>query len=156
MPRPPSAILPTPRRRPLMANIMQSQAVQQQLRVQGSLKQPISSPASKAVSNSPSATPCPCGSSRTKNWRRPLMVRQPYSVAVRSPSRSGYIPLLLRRRGLGGRGGPSLKGKGGLVGFRKTLNGKEGRVGFRKNEVELPLERVFVPYKGNRRGRKDY
>ena len=30
------------------------------------------------------------------------------------------------------RGGPSLKGKGGLVGFRKTLNGKEGRVGFRR------------------------
>ena len=31
------------------------------------------------------------------------------------------------------RGGPSLKGKGGLVGFRKSLNGKEGRVDFRKN-----------------------
>ena len=30
------------------------------------------------------------------------------------------------------RGGPSLKGKGGLVDFRKTLNGKEGRVGFRR------------------------
>ena len=30
------------------------------------------------------------------------------------------------------RGGPSLKIKGGLVGFRKTLNGKEGRVGFRR------------------------
>ena len=44
MPRPPSAIQPTPWRRPLMANIMQSQAVQQQLRVQGGLKQPISNP----------------------------------------------------------------------------------------------------------------
>ena len=30
------------------------------------------------------------------------------------------------------RGGPSLKGKGGLVGFRKTLNAKGGLVGFRK------------------------
>ena len=30
------------------------------------------------------------------------------------------------------RGGPSLKVKGGLVGFRKSLNCKEGRVGFRK------------------------
>ena len=30
------------------------------------------------------------------------------------------------------RGGLSLKGKGGLVGFRKTLNCKEGRVGFRR------------------------
>ena len=33
---------------------------------------------------------CPCGSSRTKNrssaaWRRPLMVRQPYSEAVWAP-----------------------------------------------------------------------
>ena len=46
MPRPPSAIQPTPWRRPLMANIMQSQAVQQQLRVQGGLKQPISNPIS--------------------------------------------------------------------------------------------------------------
>ena len=31
------------------------------------------------------------------------------------------------------RGGPSLKGKGGLVGFRKSLKVKEGRVDFRKN-----------------------
>ena len=31
------------------------------------------------------------------------------------------------------RGGPSLKGKGGLVGFRKTLKGKGGLVGFRKS-----------------------
>ena len=30
------------------------------------------------------------------------------------------------------RGGPSLKVKGGLVGFRKSLNCKEGRVDFRK------------------------
>ena len=29
-------------------------------------------------------------------------------------------------------GGPSLKAKGGLVGFRKTLNAKGGQVGFRK------------------------
>ena len=31
------------------------------------------------------------------------------------------------------RGGPSLKGKGGLVGFRKSLKVKEERVDFRKN-----------------------
>ena len=69
-----------------------------------------------AVSSSPSAAPCPCGPiPHKKNWRRPLMVRQPYSVAVRAPSRSGYIPLLLRRRGLGGRGGaPFGKGDGGI------------------------------------------
>ena len=30
------------------------------------------------------------------------------------------------------RGGPSLKGKGGLVGFRRSLKGKGGLVGFRK------------------------
>ena len=94
-----------------------------------SLKQPISVPMSKAISACHQhlhvqGGPIP----HEKNWRRPLMVRQPYSVAVRAPSRSGYIPLLLRRRGLGGRGGA-------------FLNGKEGRVGFRKNVVELPLER---------------
>ena len=32
------------------------------------------------------------------------------------------------------RGGPSLKGKGGLVGFRKTLKVKGGLVGFRKKQ----------------------
>ena len=30
------------------------------------------------------------------------------------------------------RGGPSLKGKGGLVGFRRSLKVKGGLVGFRK------------------------
>ena len=30
------------------------------------------------------------------------------------------------------RGGPSLKGKGGLVGFRRTLKAKGGLVGFRR------------------------
>ena len=30
-------------------------------------------------------------------------------------------------------GGPSLKGKGGLVGFRRSLKAKGGLVGFRKN-----------------------
>ena len=81
-----------------------------------------------AVLSSPSASPCPkqyqhaISSSvpmrshpAQKTWRRPLMVRQPYSVAVRAPRRSGYIPLLLRRRGLGGRGGaPFGKGDGGI------------------------------------------
>ena len=32
------------------------------------------------------------------------------------------------------RGGPSLKGKGGLVGFRKTLKVKEALVVFRKKQ----------------------
>ena len=31
------------------------------------------------------------------------------------------------------RGGPSLKGKGGLVGFRRSLKGKGGLVGFRRS-----------------------
>ena len=31
------------------------------------------------------------------------------------------------------RGGPSLKGKGGLVGFRKSLKVKGGLVGFRRS-----------------------
>ena len=31
------------------------------------------------------------------------------------------------------RGGPSLKGKGGLVGFRRSLKVKEGQAAFRKN-----------------------
>ena len=31
------------------------------------------------------------------------------------------------------RGGPSLKVKGGLVGFRKSLKGKGGLVGFRRS-----------------------
>ena len=36
------------------------------------------------------------------------------------------------------RGGPSLKGKGGLVGFRKkTFNAKGGLVGFRKKPLML-------------------
>ena len=37
------------------------------------------------------------------------------------------------------RGGPSLKGKGGLVGFRRSLKGKGGRVGFR----ELCFSKAF-------------
>ena len=31
------------------------------------------------------------------------------------------------------RGGPSLKAKGGLVGFRRSLKAKEGLVGFRRS-----------------------
>ena len=33
------------------------------------------------------------------------------------------------------RGGPSLKGKGGLVGFRKNLRFKGGLVGFRRTLI---------------------
>ena len=35
------------------------------------------------------------------------------------------------------RGGPSLKGKGGLVGFRRSLKVKGGLVGFRKTQLLL-------------------
>ena len=40
-----------------------------------------------------------------------------------------YIPCTLRGKGLGESGGPSLKGKGGLVGFRRSLKvqGSTGR-----------------------------
>jgi len=66
-----------------------------------------------------------------------------------------YIPCTLRGKGLGESGGPSLKGKGGLVGFRrflkvqgrtggfskKNLRFKEVLVGFRK--TSLALREVF-------------
>ena len=72
-------------------------------------------------------------------WRRPLMVRQPYSVAVWAPSRAvGTSPVPWGERGLGKAVEPSLmvkkdglileknlRFKGELVGFRKTLNAKE-------------------------------
>ena len=38
------------------------------------------------------------------------------------------------------RGGPSLKGKGGLVGFRRSLKVKGGLVGFRRS---LNAKEVF-------------
>ena len=47
------------------------------------------------------------------------MPRQPYSVAVKSDRRSGYIPCPLRGKGLGKSGGAFLKGKEGRVDFRK-------------------------------------
>ncbi len=52
-----------------------------------------------------------------------------------------YIPCTLRGKGLGESGGPSLKGKGGLVGFRRFLKVKEVLVGFRK--TSLALREVF-------------
>ena len=72
-------------------------------------------------------------------WRRPLMVRQPYSEAVWAPSRAvGTSPVPWGERGLGKAVEPSLmvkkdglileknlRFKGELVGFRKTLNAKE-------------------------------
>ena len=51
-------------------------------------------------------------------WRRPLMVRHPYSEAVQSDEEERF-PLLPWGEKTEMRGGPSLKGKGGLVGFRK-------------------------------------
>ena len=63
-------------------------------------------------------------------WRRPLMVRQPYSVAV--PSTGGRLhPPLPEEEGLGEKVELSLqeRRRGRKNSF---LNGKEGRVGFRK------------------------
>ena len=40
------------------------------------------------------------------------------------------------------RGGPSLKGKGGLVGFRRSLKGKGGLVGFRRS-LKVPREYFY-------------
>ena len=52
-------------------------------------------------------------------WRRPLMVRQPYSVAVPSTGGGGgYILSFLRKERLGEKGGAFLNGKEGRVGFR--------------------------------------
>ena len=48
------------------------------------------------------------------------MPRQPYSVAVKSDRRSGYIPCPLRGQGLGESGGALFKGKEGRGDFRKT------------------------------------
>ena len=55
-----------------------------------------------------------------KIWRRPLMVRQPYSVAV--PSTGGrFILSSLREERLGEKGGAFFNGKEGWDDFRKTL-----------------------------------
>ena len=50
---------------------------------------------------------------------RALMPRQPYSAAVKSDRRSGYIPCPLRGKGLGKSGGAFFNGKEGRVDFRK-------------------------------------
>ena len=54
-------------------------------------------------------------------WRRPLMVRQPYSVAVPS-TEGGYILSFLRKERLGEKSGAFLKGKERRVGFRNNNN----------------------------------
>ena len=74
-------------------------------------------------------------------WRRPLMVRQPYSAAVLSTG-GRLHPSRLRREGLVRMWSSLwLKGDGGI---RKTFfNGKEGRVGFRKNSFWLKGGRGF-------------
>ena len=41
------------------------------------------------------------------------------------------------------RGGPSLKGKGGLVGFRRSLKVKGGLVGFRKSLKVQEITFIF-------------
>ena len=48
------------------------------------------------------------------------MPRQPYSAAVKSDRRSGYIPCPLRGKGLGESGGALLKGTEGRGDFRKS------------------------------------
>ena len=53
-------------------------------------------------------------------WRRPLMPRRPYSVAVLS-TRGRLHPRFLREERLGEKGGTFLKGKEGRVGFRTQL-----------------------------------
>ena len=58
--------------------------------------------------------------SRTTTLARALMPRQPYSAAVKSDRRSGYIPCPLRGKGLGESGGALFKGKEGRGDFRKT------------------------------------
>ena len=57
-------------------------------------------------------------------WRRPLMVRQPYSVAV--PSTGGRLhPRFLRKRGLGRRWSSPCR-RDGEVEKNSFFNGKEG------------------------------
>ena len=115
-------------------------------------------------------------------WRRPLMVRQPYSVAVWAPFLSptrgteGVVKTIERavgtspvpwgerlckreqsqarlkyaecsqpspwENGLGESGGPSLKGQGGLVGFRNkqrasSLQARRGPI----SHPELPIQK---------------
>ena len=43
-----------------------------------------------------------------------------------------HIPCTLRGKGLGESGGPSLKGKGGLVGFRRSLKVQGSTCSFSK------------------------
>ena len=65
---------------------------------------------------------------RTPPLTRPLMVRQPYSEAVKSDGEERF-PLLPRGEKTEKRGGAFFKVKEGRVGFRKI--GKEFHVGFR-------------------------
>ena len=67
------------------------------------------------------------------------MPRQPYSIAVQSDRRSGYIPCPLRGKGLGSglRSPSSQEGNRGVE--NALINGKEGRVGFRKCKKEKSL-----------------
>ena len=67
-------------------------------------------------------------------WRRSLMVRQPYSVAV--PSTGGRLhPRFLRKRGLGRRWSSPCR-RDGEVEKTPFFNGKEGRDDFRKKNIK--------------------
>ena len=68
-------------------------------------------------------------------WRRPLMVRQPYSVAVLSTG-GRLHPSFLRREGLVRMWSSLwLKGDGGIRND-DFFNGKEGRDDFRKKNIK--------------------
>ena len=56
------------------------------------------------------------------NMARPLMVRQPYSVAVLSTEQGGYILSFLKKERLGEKGGAFFNGKEGRDDFRKKEN----------------------------------
>ena len=65
---------------------------------------------------------------------RPLMVRQPYSVAV--PSTGGRLhPRFLRKRGLGRKWSSPCRRDGEVE--KAFFNGKEGRVDFRNNTIMM-------------------
>ncbi len=64
-------------------------------------------------------------------WRRPLVVRQPYSVAVLSTG-GRLHPRFLRKRSLGRKWSSPCRRDGEVE--KAFFKGKEGRVGFRKSQ----------------------
>ena len=107
----------------------------------------------KQRASSPLANPwVKAGSSPHKKpqlrcWRRPLMVRQPYSEAVWAPSRAvGTSPVPWGERGLGKAVEPSLMvKKDGLI-LEKNLRFKEVLVVFRRFKKLLLVFRMSRKY----------